>query len=136
MTIDTSKRFFRIRQESPKHFTQFRLPQFASNIADAVVPGAKVITGKSRDGEWRAQSILILKKGTRNVDSAIKKAKLIKKKLTVSQKKVVWKLDNEFNEKNRAEARVTANLKAGLRSKITKGKIKTYAVLVSGRRKL
>ena len=87
MTVDQSKNFWRIRQESPKHFSRMRVPVWSSRVADSVVPGAKVVMGRKKGaaprakGAWRPQSILIPKKPGRTRVAAIKQAKAIKEKL-------------------------------------------------------
>lgn len=57
-TVDLEGEYYHARVRDPDEFAEIRTPEWASNVADAVVEGAEVRMGH-RDDDWVVQSILI-----------------------------------------------------------------------------
>jgi len=79
--VDTTSKYYRIRQRSPHQFTRFRTPAWGSRVASSITKGSKLVTGKVRGkDEWRIQTILIPKRG-KTASKAVSLASRIRKKV-------------------------------------------------------
>lgn len=57
--IDYGDKYYHIRFRDPGRFIGCRIPEWASVIADSILPGAQVVTCFDRKGRWKVQSVQI-----------------------------------------------------------------------------
>jgi hypothetical protein len=60
--VETEDEYVHVRFRDPDEFDEIRTPDWAANVANSVVDGGEVRTGKRTDGdEWLVQSVLVPK---------------------------------------------------------------------------
>jgi hypothetical protein len=60
--FDTEDEFHHVQFRDPDDFDTIRTPDWAERVADSVVDGGEVRTGKLKDSdEWKVESVLIPK---------------------------------------------------------------------------
>jgi len=79
--VDETPTYFRVRFRMPHQFTTCRVPEWARKVAESVSRGAKVVTCKNANGEWKVQSVIIKKGYGKTKTDAMRLAKRIVRKI-------------------------------------------------------